>query len=298
MKWQTLRDMGLNIFKKRNRSRTIWVGGSLGVFSLFAWIVLLTGVSVDYTGDIYCEEECISYVNVTSTYWRICFADDFELVQTNPDIEVEVYVPARGKGNWRLFDHTKDCIERKNKYNVLPNRFKIVGHKEEWETVKWSVDKFDVDPMWIGVSAKEICKDVITKNNEIYYRWVNLTKSFPCNPLNISEKCFQYKNGTLYKNITNQILISSQKEVTTKVCEPIGAINNSGTIHYYKGKYCKLINDKIICHSNTGDGLYEWFNEECAKDGRHENCIEIDKTNNQVIFNPNAKLIAKQLPTK
>ena len=148
--WQELRDRGLNIFKKVSRSRTLWIGGSLGIFGLFAWIALLAGITVDYTGDIYCEEECVSYINVTSTYWRICFSGEFELVQTNPDIPVDVYVPARGKGNWRPFNSSKDCIDRKNKYNLLPNRFKIVGHKEAGETVKWSVDKFDVDPMWIG----------------------------------------------------------------------------------------------------------------------------------------------------
>ncbi|KKL92443.1 hypothetical protein LCGC14_1884590, partial [marine sediment metagenome] len=69
-----------------------------------------------YTGDIVCGEECVVYVNVTSTYWRICFADDFELVQTIPEVEIETYVPARGKGNWRLFDPTHYCIERKNKF--------------------------------------------------------------------------------------------------------------------------------------------------------------------------------------
>ena len=154
MKWQDLLAMGLNIFKKRSRSRTIWIRGGIGFFSLIGLIVLLTGVSVEFTGDIECAEECISYVNVTSTYWRICFADDFNLVQTNPDVEVDVYVPARGKGNWRLFDPTKDCIDRKNKYNVLPNRFRIVGHKAPGQTVKWSVDRFDVDPVWIGIESK------------------------------------------------------------------------------------------------------------------------------------------------
>ncbi len=154
MRWQDVKDFGLGIFKKRNRSRTLWISGPLSIFSVIALIILLTGVSVTYTGDITCGTECVSYFNVTSTYWRICFADDFELIQTNPDVPVDVYVPARGKGNWRLFDHTKDCIERKNKYNYLPNRFKIVGHKKASETIKWSVDKFDIDPIWIGFDNK------------------------------------------------------------------------------------------------------------------------------------------------
>jgi len=167
MKWQLLKNFGLNIFKKRTRSRTLWIGGSLSIFSVIALIVLLTGMEVTYTGDINCETECVSYFNVTSTYWRICFADDFELIQTNPDIPVDVYVPARGKGNWRLFDSTKDCIERKNKYRTLPNRFKIVGHKEAGQTVKWSVDKFDIDPKWIGEDESKL--ETIEECETIYW---------------------------------------------------------------------------------------------------------------------------------
>ncbi len=168
MKWQ---DIG-GFFKKRNRSRTLWVStGTLGIFGVLAMIMMLTGVSTTYTGDIVCGEECVVYVNVTSTYWRICFADDFELVQTIPEVDVETYVPARGKGNWRLFDPTKDCIERKNKYNYLPNRFKIIGHKEPEQTVKWSVDKFDVDPLWIGTPTNETPINETPEYNQTYEWW-------------------------------------------------------------------------------------------------------------------------------
>ncbi len=159
--WQTIK----GLFKKRSRSRTIWVSsGTLGIFGVLAMIMTLTGVSTTYTGDIVCSEECVVYVNVTSTYWRICFADNFELVQTIPDVEVETYVPARGIGNWRLFDPTKDCIERKNKYNYLPNRFKIIA-KGNGERIKWSVDKFDIDPIMI---SSKIIYENISKQKKTY----------------------------------------------------------------------------------------------------------------------------------
>jgi len=162
MRWQDVRDLGLNLFKKRSRSRTLWIGGStLSFFSVLLLIGFLTNISVSYTGDIYCAEECISYINITSTYWRVCFAEDFEIVQTDPKVKVEVLVPARGKGNWRPFRPGYDCIDRKTKSRPLPARFKIIGHKSATETIKWSVDKFDIDPLWIGKGKK-----IVTPSSE------------------------------------------------------------------------------------------------------------------------------------
>ncbi len=159
--WQSIG----GFFKKRSRSRTLWVsGGSIGIFGVLLIISLLTGVTSQYTGDTVSGECGDVYVNVTSTYCRICFAEDFELVQTIPEVEVETYVPARGKGNWRLFDPTKDCIERKNKYNYLPNRFKITicGNGEK---IKWSVDKFDIDPLMI---SSKILYGNLSRQKKIY----------------------------------------------------------------------------------------------------------------------------------
>ncbi len=197
--WQSIG----GFFKKRSRSRTLWIGGSIGFFGVIAMIVLLTGISTQYTGDIVCGDECVVYVNITSTYWRICFAEDFELVQTIPKVEITTYVPARGKGNWRLFDSSKDCIERKNKYRTLPNRFKIVA-KGNGELIKWSVDKFDIDPVMISWKpiyenlSKEVnvydeilikVPKVYSSKNDTWSKETNYTRK------EFSHKITEYYNG-------------------------------------------------------------------------------------------------------
>lgn len=151
-----------------------YLTGGVGIIALFSALFLLTGVSYTHSGDIYCDEICESYINVTTKYWRICF-DNYNgtkyeaetlfkkqtrsrtlhvnldhvdnIIQTEPKVEVEWLVPARGKGNWRPIKGG-DCWERgKN------NRIKLVGHKEKAQNVKWSFilgDKVDIDPEWIG----------------------------------------------------------------------------------------------------------------------------------------------------
>lgn len=240
--------MGLNIFKKRNRSRTIWIGGSLSIFSLFAWVIMLTGVSSTYTGDIYCDTECISYVNITSTYWRTCFADDFELVQTDPNIRVDVYVPARGKDNWRPFDSTKDCIERKNKYNYLPNRFKLVGHKSAFQTVKWNIDKFDIDPKWKGVNLT--LKNCKKYENQTFYTYEVI------NPVGNITKKVAYKKEVCIDH--TKVFKLGKKEIDTKKAK-VGARQEGNVIYVddmydgngdgicQTGETCCQITNKIEC---------------------------------------------------
>jgi len=201
MRWQDVRDMGINLFKKRNRSRTLWVGGgSLTFFSLLTLLLMLTGVSETHSGDIVCGTECESYINITTTYWRICFTDDFDLIKTDPaGVPVDVYVPTYGK-KWREWNPQKDCLERGR-----VNQFKIVGHKEEWETVKWWSDALKVpDPAWKGVNFKLKSPCILNKttkhinqticwNETIYY---NQT-CYP-DPVNgtTCEHCETFSNST------------------------------------------------------------------------------------------------------
>lgn len=147
----------------------------VGVVALFAALFLLTGLDATYTEDITCNTTCESYINVTTTYWRVCFAhydttqyqdetlfkkrtrsrtlhvnlDHVEnIIETDPEIEVEWLVSARGAGNWRPLKDG-DCWERGK-----VNKIKLVGHKEPWQTVKWSFmlgDKIDIDPEWKGI---------------------------------------------------------------------------------------------------------------------------------------------------
>ena len=84
MKWRDLRDIakpfGTNLYKKRSRSRTLWIGGSGSIFLIFMMVMNLTGATETHTGDIFCTYNCTSYVNITLTYWRVCFDNDFEFV--------------------------------------------------------------------------------------------------------------------------------------------------------------------------------------------------------------------------
>ena len=153
VRWQ---DIG-TFFKKKSRSRTIWISSGSSIFAIFAAILMLTGTTITSNGDIVCGDTCDIYVNITSTYWRVCFSDDsFEPLYFNQTpISYEVFVPARGKGNWRPLK-AGDCIERKNKYNVLPNRFKIEVEKKPWETLKYGVDfgSVDLDPFLFSENIK------------------------------------------------------------------------------------------------------------------------------------------------
>ena len=59
MKWQTVKKL---------------IGGTtIGIVGLFAILFLLAGVEYTHSGDIICDEVCESYINVTTSYWRICF---------------------------------------------------------------------------------------------------------------------------------------------------------------------------------------------------------------------------------
>ncbi len=149
------------------------IGSSIGIVTLFSALFLLTGVDYTYTGDIECEETCESYINVTTTYWRMCF-DSYEgtkyedetlfkkqtrsrtlhvnldkvdnIISTEPEVVVDWMVPTYGK-KWRPIKNG-DCWERGK-----VNKIKLVGHKEADQTVKWSFDlgdKVNVDPLWIG----------------------------------------------------------------------------------------------------------------------------------------------------
>ncbi|KKK96905.1 hypothetical protein LCGC14_2658080 [marine sediment metagenome] len=165
------------------------IGSSVGIVVLFSALFLLTGFDYTYSGDIVCGETCESYINVTTTYWRICFAgyentkyenetlfkkrsrsrtlhvnmDNVDnIISTEPRIEVDWLVPTYGK-KWRPIKDG-DCWDRKK-----INKIKLVGHKKEWQDVKWSFevgDYVEIDPFWLsGIEVgdkvvKELCNPV------------------------------------------------------------------------------------------------------------------------------------------
>ncbi|MFH1589269.1 MAG: hypothetical protein ABIB43_01745, partial [archaeon] len=109
-------------------SKKLLIGTSMGIIALFSALFMLTGVDYEFTGDIQCGETCESYINVTTSYWRICF-DNYDgtkyenetlfkkqtrsrtlhvnldkvdnVIKTEPAVQVDWLVPALGAGNWR-----------------------------------------------------------------------------------------------------------------------------------------------------------------------------------------------------
>ena len=164
--------------------------GTVGVIGLFSWLFLLSGMSYTHSGDIECAETCESYINVTTTYWNICFAgydgtkyseeilfkkqassrtlhvnlDKVDnIITTDPIVPVDWLVPAVGAGNWRPIQDG-DCWERGK-----VNRIKLVGHKEPEQTVKWSFDIEDnihIDPLWNGIG--EPGTDYVIDGDKVY----------------------------------------------------------------------------------------------------------------------------------
>lgn len=164
MKWQTIALWLMGI---------IAVGGIVTYVDLFSGLFELTGITYTHSGDVVCASHCESYINITTTYWRICFAsynntkyeDEIlfkkrsrsrtlhvnldkvsNIISTNPEVQVDWLVPTYGK-KWRPIKDG-DCWDR-----LKTNKIKIIGHKEPEQTVKWGFNVngyVDIDPKWIG----------------------------------------------------------------------------------------------------------------------------------------------------
>ena len=48
--------------------------GTLTYTDLLGALFQLKGINYTHSGDSFCGETCESYINVTTTYWRVCFA--------------------------------------------------------------------------------------------------------------------------------------------------------------------------------------------------------------------------------
>ncbi len=260
VKWQDINELAKEVFffKKRSRSRTLWIrGGLLGSFaSLLVYLSLLTGVTITTSGDIYgCGTDCNISINITSTYYRIG-VESFP-IYFDKELTYEIYVPTRGKDKWRLFVPGKDFIERKNKYHPLPNRFIVTIHKESWETVKYGVKMFGehIDPYIYADNIQQIGNKIVKEL---------------CNPeyKDIIEKIQHYKeikgqefpNGTIIKDY--QVLDYMEQNIigTEQVdCRKIGIVNVSGVIYQGDDSWCKLFGDKVCCAHNKVGGQFASF---------------------------------------
>jgi len=173
--------------------------GILGYAQLFGVLFQLSGVNATYSGDQVCGFKCESYINVTTSYWRICFAhykgtkyenqtlfkkvsrsrtlhvnlDKVEdLITTDPRVPVGWFVPTYG-GKWRPIKDG-DCWERGK-----INRIKLVGYKPLNLTVKWGFGlpgKELADPLWIGYSDLLGKPEIVDQGNLKKLSFPNLLK--------------------------------------------------------------------------------------------------------------------------
>jgi len=154
-------------------SSILLVGGIITYSSLFGSLFQLKGINYTASGDVYCDTTCESYINVTTSYWSVCFGyfnntkyqnetlfkkvalsrtlwvnlnNVKNVISTNPEVPVDWLVPAIN--GWRIIKDG-DCWNRKK-----VNKIKIVGHKEKSETIKWGLsmgEYISLDPLWIGI---------------------------------------------------------------------------------------------------------------------------------------------------
>lgn len=153
------------------------VGGAVTYTNLFGVLFQLSGVAYTNSGDIVCGTECESYINVTTSYWKICFSHYGDndvlfrdavantlyvnlnkvnnIISTNPPVPVDWYVKSSDEFV-PIYDGY--CWERRQN-----NEMKLMGHKNKADTVKWSfaVDEYvDIDPTWEGEEDED---KIVTK---------------------------------------------------------------------------------------------------------------------------------------
>lgn len=235
-------------------------GGIITYSDLFGVLFDLKGINATFTGDQICGEECESYINVTTSYWRVCFAhyEDTKyedetlfkkvsrsrtlhvnlnnvanIISTAPDVPVDWLVPARGKGNWRPIKDG-DCWDRGK-----VNRIKLVGHKNKYQSVKWSFktgDYVDIDPLWGGEVDITYTEDTRTTFNGISYNTVF------------------YGDNHFAQNSSNDWVESGKIFRTTRKSDDI-------TYHYEGNKGYKNLTFELGATLNNGDyySMYDAF---------------------------------------
>ncbi len=285
MKWQTASLILTSI---------LIASGVVTYTDLFVVLFQLTGVNATHSGDMYCKEICPTYINITTSYWNIGFESTKpnqgiyidvgdgkltkttmkeypntvlykkwrygrklwvnlnninSIISTNPVVQVEWLVPARGKDNWRPIKDG-DSWERGK-----INKIKLIGHKKEWQTVKWEAEMGEYltieDPLWIsgvevgGKIVKEVCTPIYKDWIEYIPHYKNCTttcteKNVSCTPKNY--KCINY---------TEKIPHTEQID-----CKKTGRVNVSGDIFQGGDSFCKLIKNDVCCLHNKEGGEY------------------------------------------
>ncbi len=240
----------------------------IGAFliTLFAFLQLWGLEIVDQSGNFTCEEECVSYFYVRNPTAKSIYIYNYQDVHLDfsPEIkDYQLYVKYYGK--WRPMDFTNATrlgnVPKRAKYSFVFPRysvkyFKLVGHKEAIETIKWGFgfENDYLDPVWIGVSNVFDCKNKTTteskeirvyKNTTIYKvvaynasckNIINLPNGTYCN-ISLIRSVFDYTK-TIYTNKTE--------------CVKTGYVNGSA----YKEFWCDIRGDWEVCIHQLYGG--EW----------------------------------------
>lgn len=149
--------------------------GLVSYVSLFGALFQLTGMDYTYTGDINCTFTCESYINVTTSYWRICFEHStpdqraylpgkYRLEKTTIGEHPETILFKKstyGRTLWVNLNNVDNIVSTEPRIEVdwlVPtygkrwrplkdgdcwdrgkvNKIKLVGHKDPTKTVKWT----------------------------------------------------------------------------------------------------------------------------------------------------------------
>lgn len=237
--------------------------GSIGIIGLFSMLFLLTGIDYTYSGDTVCDGlNCSAYINISTTYWRVCFANysntKYEnetlfkkmsrsrtlhvnlnkidrVIKTEPEIPVDWLVPTRGKDNWRPLKDG-DCWNR-----LRVNKIKLIGHPSEGQVIKWTfdLDKVQIDPIWVSYNyiyenlSREVPVYKEVEIKEVCY--MNLTTS--------KENCIPAYNITEIESVSENIIeVKEECYINTTTNENVCSkaynyIEKTGVkIEYYQGE--------------------------------------------------------------
>ena len=153
------------------KRKVVYIGGSLTIAGIIIALLAINGVTVQTSGDIQCGHTCVSYINITSKAYNICF-NMTGLIETMPNVTTELYIK-NGK-KWVLFNLSKDCVNGTSKH-----QFQVIGHKTNMlQKVKWYAPEIGVsDPLWDSASISinnTVCQSV-TYQNQTITKYVNVT---------------------------------------------------------------------------------------------------------------------------
>ena len=241
-------EFGVRLFKKRTRSRTLWISGG-GLIATLSVIAILSGVTFQTSGDVVCGEECEIFINVSTWYWRVCFDNPDNMMSFSPEVKEAKYYYGYYSG-WKEVNWSKFCLERYRK----PNRLKIVVQKEDWQDIKWTlsltpVDQLDpilISPFLTESETYEVIVPVFKKCRVDYF-------STDCNntcvkiPKFYEEDCISH-----YK--------TEEKVKVTKV----GLKTKSGNVSFADYDYggCFDCKTHFVCYDKR-DGWHEKMEEPC-----------------------------------